>query len=302
MDQEILRITSIRQLHEVFDLTLPIHPLVSIVDVSKWEIPEKFVGQKIITDLYSIALKDENCGLSYGRNKYDFNKGVLIFTAPKQLQMLSKVQKLNEIRGWMLFIHPELIFNTSLVKKIEHYPFFSYDVHEALHLSDLEKQNITKCIDLIANEINQSKDHYSQSIIANVLELLLNLSQRYYERQFNTRKIENTHVLSQFQILLREYYDQGFFIENGQPTVEYFAKRLNISSNYFGDLIKKETGFTAKDYLSDYIVEKAKILLLSNTESISEIAYSLGFNYPHYFSRMFKSKTGMTPKKYRQIN
>lgn len=207
----------------MFGLIVPIHPLISIIDVSKWEIPEKFVGQKIITDLYSIALKDKNCGLSYGRNKYDFNEGVLIFTAPKQLQTLTKTQNLDEIRGWMLFFHPELICNTSLVKKIEHYPFFSYDVHEALHLSDLEQQNITQCIDLIVHEIQECKDHYSQSIIANVLELMLNLSQRYYERQFNTRKIENTHILSQFQGLLKEYYDQGSFVENGQPTIEFFC-------------------------------------------------------------------------------
>ena len=301
MNQEILRIKSIRQLHSFFGLMPPKHPLVTILDVSKWEISEEFIGKKVISDLYSIALKDTNCGLFYGRSPYDFNEGVLIFTAPNQVQAILKSQQLNEIRGWMIIFHPDLIRNTPLATNIENYPFFSYDINEALHLSISEQDSVTKIINMIKNEIDEYDDENSELIISNMLELFLNLSKRYYERQFSTRQQQHTNILSQFNILLKDYYEEGMFMKVGQPTIEYFASRLSISTNYFSELIRKETGTAAKDYLSEYILEKAKILLLSNNEPISKVSYILGFNYPHYFSRFFKHKTGLTPKEYRQV-
>ncbi|MDJ1480881.1 helix-turn-helix transcriptional regulator [Cytophagaceae bacterium YF14B1] len=302
MNQEIQNIRSISQLHEVFGFDKPTHPLISIIDVSKWEIPARFVGVKYTSELYSIALKDKSCGLQYGRNSYDFHEGVLIFTAPNQVQSVMKSQALNEIQGWMLFFHPDLIRNTSLGQAIEDYRFFSYDVHEALHLSDAEQKTITDCMSLIQREILERIDNHSQTVICSSLELLLNLSKRYYERQFNTRSAQNSDVISQFHSLLNSYYKGGKFTEMGIPTIEYFSDKIHLSGNYLSDLLKKETGYSAKDQINNFIIEKAKTLLLSETEPVSGIAYSLGFNYPHYFSRLFKSKTGMTPQEYRKSN
>ncbi|MDJ1506082.1 helix-turn-helix transcriptional regulator [Xanthocytophaga agilis] len=302
MNQEIQNIRSISQLHEVFGFDKPTHPLISIIDVSKWEIPARFVGVKYTSELYSIALKDKSCGLQYGRNSYDFHEGVLIFTAPNQVQSVMKAQELNEIQGWMLFFHSDLIRNTSLGQAIENYRFFSYDVHEALHLSDAEQKTITDCMSLIQREILERIDNHSQTVICSSLELLLNLSKRYYERQFNTRSAQNSDVISQFHSLLNSYYKGGKFTEMGIPTIEYFSDKIHLSGNYLSDLLKKETGYSAKDQINNFIIEKAKTLLLSETEPVSGIAYSLGFNYPHYFSRLFKSKTGMTPQEYRKLN
>lgn len=301
MNQEILHVRSISQLHELFGFEKPTHPLISIIDVSKWRIPESFVGVKSTSSLYSIALKDKSCGLLYGRNAYDFNEGVLIFTAPDQVQSVSKAQELDEIHGWMLFFHPDLIRHTALGKVIEDYRFFSYDVHEALHLSDTEQKTITDCVHLIEAEIAERIDNHSQTVIASSLELLLNLSRRYYERQFNTRSAQHSDVVSQFNLLLNAYYKSGKFTVTGIPSIEYFSNEIHLSPNYLSDLLKKETGYSAKDQINNFIVEKAKTLLLSESEPVSQIAYMLGFNYPHYFSRLFKSKTNMTPQEYRKI-
>jgi len=302
MKEDIQNIQSISQLHSIFGFNKPTHPLISIIDVSKWEIPAHFIGVKYTTDLYSVALKDKSCGLQYGRNSYDFNEGVLIFTAPHQVQSLSKAQQLNEIQGWMLFFHPDLIRNTSLGKNIEGYGFFSYDVHEALHLSDAEQNTITDCKTMVQNEILERVDNHSQTVIASSLELLLNLSKRYYERQFNTRSSQNSDVVSQFHSHLNSYFKSGKFAETGIPSVEYFANKIHLSGNYLSDLLKKETGYTVKDHVNNFIIEKAKTLLLSEFETVSGIAYNLGFNYPHYFSRLFKSKTGLSPQEYRKFN
>lgn len=302
MKQDINNIASISQLHRIFGFEKPTHPLISIIDVAKWEIPAHFIGVKYTSGLYTIGLKDKSCGLQYGRNTYDFDEGVLIFTAPNQVQSVSKAQALDEIHGWMLFFHPDLIRNTSLGNNIEDYGFFSYDVHEALHLSEAEQKTITECKTMIQNEISERIDNHSQTVIASSLELLLNLSRQYYERQFNTRSAQNSDVVSQFHLLLNSYFKTGKFAETGVPQVEYFAGKIHLSGNYLGDLLKKETGYTIKDHVNNFIVEKAKTLLLNDAEPVSGIAYTLGFNYPHYFSRFFKSKTGLTPQEYRKLN
>lgn len=302
MKQEIQNIHSISELHLIFGFDKPTHPLISIIDVSKWEIPEKFIDVKYTSELYTIGLKDKSCGLQYGRNTYDFDEGVLIFTAPNQVQSTSKAQQLGEIQGWMLFFHPDLIRNTPLGQSIENYGFFNYDVHEALHLSDAEQKTITGCKSMIQNEISERIDNHSQTVIATSLELLLNLSRRYYERQFNTRSAQHSDIVSQFHALLNDYYKSGNFSKTGIPSVEYFSNNIHLSGNYLSDLLKKETGCTIKDHVNNFIVEKAKTLLLSENETISGIAYNLGFNYPHYFSRLFKNKTGLTPLEYKQMN
>lgn len=302
MKQEINNVRSISQLHQVFGFDKPTHPLISIIDVSRWEIPKQYVGVKYTSELYVIGLKDKSCGLQYGRNTYDFDEGVLFFTAPNQVQSVSKPQVLDEIQGWMLFFHPDLIRHTSLGHSIEDYGFFSYDVHEALHLSDAEQKTITDCKTMIQNEISERIDNHSQTVIVSTLELLLNLSRRYYERQFNTRAAKNSDVVSQFHTLLNSYFKNGKFAETGIPSTEYFSDKIHLSGNYLSDLLKAETGYTVKDHVNNFIVEKAKTLLLSETETVSSIAYMLGFNYPHYFGRLFKSKTGLTPQEYRKLN
>jgi AraC-like DNA-binding protein len=302
MKQGVKNIKSISQLHEIFGFGKPTHPLISIIDVSKWEISEQFIGVRYTSELYTIGLKDKSCGLQYGRNTYDFDEGVLFFTAPDQVQSVSKAQQLNEIQGWMLFFHPDLVRNTSLGHSIGDYGFFTYDVHEALHLSDVEQKTITDCKIMIQNEILERIDNHSQTVITSSLELLLNLSRRYYERQFNTRSAQNSDVVSQFHTLLNSYYKSGKFTETGIPSVEYFSDKIHLSGNYLSDLLKKETGYAVKDHVNNFIIEKAKTLLLSELETISGISYHLGFNYPHYFSRLFKSKTGLTPQEYRKLS
>ena len=302
MPQDIFHIKSVSHLHELVGLAKPTHPLISIIDVSQLETQEVQIGMKIASSLYTIGLKDKSCGLQYGRNAYDFNEGVMYFTAPDQIQTVGTPHKKNEINGWAIHFHSDLIRNMPLGKAIDKYNFFSYDVHEALHLSKAEQQTITDCANLIKKEISERIDNHSQTVISSSLELLLNLSQRYYERQFNTRSAKNSDIVSQFQSLLTEYYKKGYLGEHGIPSIEYFSKKLFLSSNYLSDLLKKETDYSAKDQINNFIIEKAKTLLLGDSNSVSEIAYVLGFNYPHYFSRLFKSKTGMTPQEYRQMS
>ena len=299
MPEDIFHINSISELHKQLGLPKPSHPLISILDVSQLEIGPQWVGKKLVTDLYSIALKDASCGMDYGRNSYDFNEGVLIFTAPNQVTSTQKEQQLNEIQGWMLFIHPDLIRNTDLGRRMDNFGFFSYDVHEALHISDGEQKTLNECIKLIQTEIDERIDNHSQRVIVSTLELLLNYSLRYYERQFNTRTAQNIDVVSQFESLLKDYYKEGKFEEQGPPPIDYFTEAIHLSPHYLSDLLKKETGLSTKDHINHFIIEKAKLLLLSQSDTISGIAYKLGFNYPHYFSRLFKSRTGLSPNEYR---
>lgn len=302
MKTEIHHIKTISELHEMQRLPKPTHPLISIVDVSQWEIPEQWIGFKSTTALYSIALKDKSCGMMYGRNNYDFDEGVLIFTAPNQVQTISKSQKLNEIKGWMIFFHPDLIRNTSLGKTIDKYKFFEYDVHEALHLSELEQRMITECVNMIKNEISERIDNHSQTVIASSLELLLNFSSRYYERQFITRKINHSDIVNQIEKVLKSYLKSDDMSEKGLPTVKYLAEQVHLSPNYLSELLKRETGINAQDHIHYMIIEEAKNILLHTNLSMSEIAYSLGFEYPQYFSKLFKLKTGKTPVEFRSLN
>lgn len=280
-------------------LEKPKHPLITIIDTAKLAFGEEILGVKISSELYCIALKDASCGIQYGRNDYDFDEGVLMFTAPKQVLTLTKTQELNEAQGWMLYFHPDLIRNTPLGMNMDKYSYFSYDVHEALHLSEQEQNTITNCIDLIQNEISERIDNHSQQVLASNLELLLNYCTRYYERQFNTRTATNRDILSTVESVLNEYYQSDKLVSLGPPSINYIANHCHLSTGYLSDVLKKETGRTAKDHINDFIVSKAKDLLLSSDDSIGGIAYTLGFNYPHYFSRLFKSKTGKTPKEYR---
>lgn len=302
MPEDIIKIRSISQFHELVGLEKPKHPLISIIDVSKVKLDNKWLGKRFSSSLYTIALKDASCAFEYGRNHYDFNEGVMIFTGPDQVMKSNQEQPVNPINGWMIYFHPDLIRNTSLGGIIENYSFFSYDVHEALHLSDEEQTLVTDIMKMIRQEVKERIDNHSQRVIVSSLELLLNLCTRFYERQFNTRTSKNKDIVSQMESLLKDYYQSGKLAEIGQPSIQFCANELHLSPNYLSDLLKKETGRSAKDHINDFVVDKAKTLLLGSTDSIGEIAYSLGYNYPHYFSRFFKSKTGFTPQEYRIQN
>jgi AraC-like DNA-binding protein len=300
MSQEIIKIKSISQLHDMSGFEKPKHPLISVVDVSNFEIKPELINVKLSPNLYFIGLKSADCGLKYGRHHYDFSEGVLAFQSPNQVVSITSETEFDKESGWMLFFHPDLIRSTPLGENIEDYSFFSYDVHEALHLSDKEKKTLNDCVEKIREEYNERIDNHSHRVIVSTLELLLNYCLRFYERQFNTRTTKNKDVVTQVEEILKDYYKSGQLPEYGAPSIHYIADKVHLSPTYLSDLLKKETGRSAKDHINDFLVEKAKNLLLSTEDSVSEIAYTLGFNYPHYFSRLFKNKTGFTPQKYRE--
>jgi AraC-like DNA-binding protein len=286
----------------VFGLGKPSHPLITILDTQQLAYGEETVGRRFSSDLYCVALKDASCGIDYGRNSYDFDDGVLIFTAPRQIITVKKPQALHEVTGWMLYFHPDLIRNTPLGSKIDSYSFFNYEVHEALHLSENEQNTLNQIVQLMQAEIQERIDNHSQQVLVANIELLLNHSRRFYERQFNTRSASNLDVVSKVESLLKNYYAENLFAQKGLPNIQYLAEHCHLSAGYLSDLLAKETGRSAKDHIHDFLVEKAKHLLLHSADSISGIAYTLGFNYPHYFGRLFKQKTGKTPQEYRKLS
>ncbi len=302
MSERIIHSKSITEIRTIFGLDKPTHPLITILDTQKLAYGDETVGKRFTSDLYLIALKDSNCGIDYGRNSYDFDNGVLIFTAPNQVITVKKRQMLNEVKGWMIYFHPDLIRNTVLGSKIDSYNFFNYEVHEALHLSENEQNILNQIVQLIQLEINERIDNHSQHVLVSNIELLLNYSKRFYERQFNTRSASHIDVVAKVELLLKNYYSQNRIIEIGQPSIQYLADHCCLSPSYLSDLLTKETGRSAKEHINDFLIDQAKRLLLGSNDSIGDIAYTLGFNYPHYFGRLFKKKTGKTPQEYRQLN
>lgn len=299
--KEIITINSITELHGFFGLEKPKHPLVSVVRLAK-ELEhldiEKF---KYSVGLYQISLKD-NCPFTitnYGRNSYDYQEGSMVFMAPNQVLEVEKQNINREDTGWSIVFHPDLIRKSELGKKIEQYSFFEYSSNEALHLSDEERTTVTEIALKIEREFNSNIDSHSQILIISNLELLLNYCVRFYDRQFFTRTNLNQDFVSQFEQVIKEYYKANKQIEFGIPTVQYCGEAMNMSPKYLSDLLRKETGQSTQDHIHQYIVEKAKNQLLNTTESASEIAYALGFEYPQYFSKMFKKKTAMSPNEYR---
>ncbi len=297
-----INIQSITQLHELMGYEKPKHPLVSVLDVSKMKSNKDFLNIPMTAELYMISLKDHDCGMQYGRTNYDFEEGVMAFFKPGQIVTQTEEIVEGENSGWMLFFHPDLIRKSSLFAKIKKYSFFNYDVNEALHLSEIERKMLYDTVQKIEYEYNQNIDGHTQELIINSIELLLNYSNRFYERQFHTRTNAHKDVASQFESLLADYMNTDQLAENGIPTIGYFADKVHLSSNYLSDLLKKETGKNAKDHINEQVVELAKNLLLNSNQTVSEIAYKLGFNYPHYFTRMFKLHTGQTPNDYRTVN
>lgn len=302
---ETYQINSISQAHQAMGLPKPKHPLVTVVQTKDFDAKFNFSGVKIINNLYQITLKQLGCGnLFYGKNSYDYEEGTLVFTSPGQVTMFEGEMSAEDDtnKGWTLAFHPDLIRKSTLSDKIDSYSFFNYDVNEALHLSEDELGTIEDHLDKIVKEYSQNLDKHSQNLIVSTIELLLDYCTRFYDRQFYTRTNLNTDVVSKFERLLRAYYQRDTVNESGIPSVQYFAKELNFSSKYLSDLLKKETGKTAQEHIHLFVIERAKNTLLNSSDSISEVGYSLGFEYPQHFSNLFKLKTGMSPREYRSLN
>jgi AraC-like DNA-binding protein len=299
-EENLYRIQSVSQFFEAIHWQKPSHPLIGVVDVAKIDFSkaEQIKDAKITADLYSIILKDGNCGMQYGRNKYDFEEGVLQFMAPNQL-VTTENSFTQSTYGFFLVFHPDLIRNFDLGKKIKKYNFFNYSVYEALHLSKKEEETLIEIVENIKDELSKNIDKHSLEILVTNIQLLLNYSERFYERQFITRTNSSSDVVSKIEEMIQQYYAEKLQLKLGPPSPEYFSGKANYSKNYLSDLLKKETGKSTKDHIDEYVIDLAKTELLNSTKSINEIAYDLGFNYPHYFSRLFKKKTGAAPREYK---
>jgi AraC-like DNA-binding protein len=302
---DTFEINTIAQAHQSIGLPAPKHPLVSVVRTVDFKPTVDFRGIKVINNLYQVSLKQLGCGnLMYGKNSYDYEQGTLVFTSPGQVTIFEgEMPTDNETdEGWTLAFHPDLLRKSSLSDKMGQYSFFNYEVNEALHLSDDELRTIEELLDKIVKEYSQNLDKHSQNLIVSNIELLLDYCTRFYDRQFYTRSNLNLDYVSKFEKLLKKYYDSNQIDDKGLPNVQYLANELNFSSNYLSDLLKKETGKTAQEHIHLFVIEKAKNKLLNSKVSISEIGYSLGFEYPQHFSNLFKSKTGYSPSEFRSLN
>ncbi|PIF46465.1 helix-turn-helix protein [Chryseobacterium sp. 52] len=277
-----------------------LHPLVSVIDFSK---AHKRTGSKMYFNLYCIFLKDVKCGdLKYGRATYDYQEGTLVFVSPGQVVDVENKIDIYQPLGHGLVFHTDLIKGTSLGKGISEYGFFGYQTNEALHLSKKEQQMVLEMFTDIQFELDRPVDKHSKKVITSNIELFLNHCDRFYDRQFITRENINKGTLEKFEELLNTYFSSEKPNLIGLPSVAYCADELHFSSNYFGDLIKKETGKTAQEYIQNKIIDVAKERVFQVDKSISQIAYELGFKYPQHFIRLFKQRTGVTPNEYRSLN
>ena len=275
-----------------------LHPLVTVVD--QRVTPEWFNGTTLHYSLYGIFLKQgDGCAARYGREKFDYQEGTIVTHAPGEVFSIEWDAKRPMPPSRGLLFHPDLLYGTALGKKIKDYSFFEYGDHESLHLSQAERTVIMALMDQIEAEMQHAIDKHSQTLITDTIALLLDYCLRYYDRQFITRHKQCSEVFLTFQQQLKDYFLNGHPERNGLPSVAYFAGKACLSPNYFGDLISKETGSTAQRHIQDAVIERSKQLLKESRIPVSEIAYQLGFDYPQHFSRLFKSRTGMTPNKYR---
>ena len=274
-----------------------LHPQVSVIDLSKAK-PIRHARQTF--SFYAIFLKEVKCGeLLYGRNRYDYQEGTLVCLAPGQVIGVEDNGETYQPKGWALVFHPDLIRGTTLGQHMKEYTFFSYEVNEALHLSERERQLVIDCMQKIRLELEHAIDRHSRRLVAIQIEVLLDYCLRFYERQFITRTTVNHDVLTRFERLLDDYFNDDRAQREGVPTVKYCAGELCLSPNYFGDLVKKETGKTAQEYIQLKLIDVAKNRILDPAKSIGQVAYELGFQYPQHFTRLFKRITGRTPVEYR---
>ena len=280
-----------------------LHPLVSVIDFSK-AAPRSWGGEKTVRinyGLYCIFLKEVKCGdLHYGKHTYDYQEGTLVFVSPGQVVTIETTGEIYQPKGYALVFHPDLIHGTTLGKHIQDYTFFGYQSNEALHISQRERKIVMDCFSKIEYELEQAIDKHSKKIIVDNIELFLNYCTRFYDRQFLTRDNVHKGILERFENLLNEYFQTDKPQTTGLPSVSYCSNELNLSASYFGDLIKKETGKTAQDYIQSKVIDVAKERIFDHTKSVSEIAYELGFKYPQHFTRLFKQRVGYNPNEFRK--
>lgn len=297
MAEDIIKLDTIEKYNRILGAET-LHPLVSMTDLSKLDsIPHcrKEFG------FYCIYYKELACGtIEYGRSKYDYQEGTLLFISPGQIAGTNDGGATPNPKGLALMFHPDLLYGTPLARRMRDYNFFSYASNEALHMSEREKQIILNCFREIGAELEHAVDKHTKFIITSTIETMLNYCVRFYDRQFVTREIPNSRVLRRFEETVHDWYESGKAKDNGLPTVQMCAGEVCLSSNYFGDLIKKELGKTAQEYIQLYVIDRAKELIAENELNVSEIAFELGFKYPQHLTRVFKKVTGMTPQEYRQ--
>jgi AraC family transcriptional regulator, transcriptional activator of pobA len=299
MNNDIRRFDTVND-YNVFNNNKTLHPLVSIVDLSKAN-PRQ--GSRMYFGFYTIFLKDVKCGdLVYGRETYDYQEGTLVFLAPGQVAGMNSNGETYQPKGYALVFHADLIHGTAFGRHIRDYNFFSYQSNESLHLSDRERKIVLDCFSKIEYELEHAIDNHSKKLIVSNIELFLNYCTRFYERQFITRDNAHKGILERFENLLNGYFQTDQPQTTGLPSVAYCAGELNLSPGYFGDLIKKETGKTAQEYIQSKVIDVAKEKIFDQSKSVSQIAYELGFKYPQHFSRVFKQRVGYTPNEYRMLN
>lgn len=310
--ENIMKFNSICEYNKYYGIKTN-HPLVTVIDFSK--LTCKKPPSKMNFGFYLVMLKDVKCGdMQYGKHYYDYQEGTLVFIAPGQVIGKAKKKDGNgnekekkdlkkfKPKGHALAFHPDLIKGTSLGRNINDYNFFSYKVNEALHISDREREIVLDCFSKIEFEHQQTIDKHSKTLIVSTIELFLNYCVRFYDRQFITRDHQNQGVLNRFESLLNDYFVSDNPKNLGLPSVGYFASEFNLSANYFGDLVKKETGKSAQEYIQTKLIDVAKERIFDDTKSVSQIAYELGFKYPQHFTRLFKQRVGHSPNDYRMLN
>ncbi|MFB9843569.1 helix-turn-helix domain-containing protein [Mucilaginibacter ginsenosidivorans] len=300
MDMDDMRRFNTISEYNEFNNNATKHPLVSVVDLSKAS-PRS--GSRMYFGFYTIFLKDVKCGdLTYGRSTYDYQEGTLVFFAPGQVAGINSNGEIYQPKGYGLVFHPDFIHGTSLGRHIQDYSFFAYQSNEALHLSDRERGIVLDCFSKIDYELDHAIDKHSKRLIATNIELLLGYCVRFYDRQFITREHVHKGVLEKFEELLNDYFATDKPQTIGLPSVAYCAYELNLSPNYFGDLVKKETGISAQEYIQSTLIDFAKQKIFDTNKTVSQIAYELGFKYPQHFARVFKQRVGHSPLEYRSAN
>lgn len=299
-DQNIpYKFESLSDLHRVFGLSKPLHPMISFINIKDSKIQSNELGDSYILNFYKVAYKINLCRQAkYGQHHYDFGEGGLIFTAPNQVFETPPAK--NNSSGYMLFIHPDFLLSYPLSKKIKQYGFFSYAANEALHLSDGEKETIMAIFKIIDEELKSRIDDFSHDVMISQIELLLNYSNRFYKRQFITRKAVNSDLLQKLEEILDDYFNNEKSLIKGIPTVQFLSENLSISPGYLSDMLRSLTGQNAQQHIHNKLIEKAKEKLSITSLSVSEIAYELGFEHAQSFSNLFKKKTNFSPLEFRQ--
>ena len=294
---KILNLDSVDLYNKLYGLET-LNPLVSVIDLNKATSSVDLI--RFNYGVYALYLKLEKaCDIKYGRQTYDYQEGTIVCFAPGQTAETNPTTDKVQVNAHGILFHPDLLRGTSLGKSIKKYTFFSYEVNEALHLSEEERSIVMDCLKIIRMELEHGVDKHSKTLLVNHIELLLNYCMRFYERQFITRGKTNRDVLTRFENLLDEYFESALAEQDGLPTVKYFADKLCLSSNYFGDMFKKETGKSPQEYIQEKVIELAKERISDTADTVSQIAYSLGFQYPQHFCRLFKKRVGYTPSEYR---